>query len=118
MFQLERRVSFQKSGKKRSEVVYGVTSLSAARATPARLLELGQGHWHRENQSHWVRNVTCDADRSQVRGGNIPQVMAALRTTAIGLLRWQGYTNIAAACRQLAAQPARALALIGVELEN
>jgi hypothetical protein len=44
--------------------------------------------------------------------------MAALRNTAIGLLRWAGYTNIAAACRRLAAQPGQALALIGIELEN
>jgi len=44
--------------------------------------------------------------------------MAALRNTAIGLLRWAGSTNIAAACRQLAAQPARALALVGMALEN
>jgi hypothetical protein len=53
-----------------------------------------------------------------VRCGNIPHVMAALRNTAIGLLRWAGHTNIAAACRQLAAQPAQALALIGIVLEN
>jgi hypothetical protein len=44
--------------------------------------------------------------------------MAALRNTAVGLLRWAGHTNIAAACRRLAAQPAQALALIGIELEN
>ena len=48
----------------------------------------------------------------------IPQVMAALRNTAIGLLRGAGQTNIAAACRRLAAQPAQALALIGIEFEN
>jgi len=53
-----------------------------------------------------------------VRCGNIPHVMAALRNTAIGLLRWAGHTNIAAACRQLAAQPVQALALIGIALEN
>ena len=57
-------------------------------------------------------------DRSQVRSGNIPRLMAARRTTAIGLLRWTGRTNIAAACRLMAAQPAQALALIGIELEN
>jgi hypothetical protein len=44
--------------------------------------------------------------------------MAALRNTAIGLLRSAGYLNIAAACRQLAAQPLQALALIGIALEN
>jgi predicted transposase YbfD/YdcC len=118
VFHLERQVHFPKSGQDRLEVVYGVTSLSSARATPSRLLELVRGHWHIENKSHWVRDVTFDEDRSQVRCGHIPQVMAALRNIAIGLLRWQGYTNIAAACRQVAAQPARALALIGIELEN
>ena len=45
-------------------------------------------------------------------------VTAALRNTTIGLLRWAGYTNIAAACRRLAAQPVQALALIGIALEN
>ena len=118
VFELGRHVIHQKTGKERAEVVYGVTSLTPKRATPEQLLELVRGHWHIENKSHWVRDVTFDEDRSQVRCGNIPQVMAALRNTAIGLLRWAGHTNIAAACRRLAAQPAQALALIGVELEN
>jgi predicted transposase YbfD/YdcC len=118
VFELGRHVMDQKTGKERVEVVYGVTSLSPQRATPARLLELVRGQWQIENKSHWVRDVTFDEDRSQVRCGNIPQVMAALRNTAIGLLRWAGYTNIAAACRQLAAQPVQALALIGIALEN
>lgn len=118
VFELGRHVIMQKTGAERVEVVYGVTSLPPERATPVRLLELVRGQWHIENKSHWVRDVTFDEDRSQVRCGNIPQVMAALRNTAIGLLRWAGYSNIAAACRQLAAQPAQALALIGIELEN
>jgi hypothetical protein len=41
------------------------------------------------NQSHWVRDVTFDEDRSQVRCGNIPHVMAALRNTVIGRMRGQ-----------------------------
>ena len=118
VFELGRHVITQKTGQERVEVVYGVTSLTPKRATPERLLELVRGHWHIENKSHWVRDVTFDEDRSQIRCGNIPQVMAALRNTAVGLLRWAGQTNIAAACRRLAAQPAQALALIGVELEN
>ena len=118
VFELGRHVITQKTAKERAEVVYGVTSLSPERATPGRVLELVRGHWHIENKSHWVRDVTFDEDRSQVRWGNIPQVMAAFRNTAIGLLRWTDYTNIAAACRLLAAQPAQALALIGIEFEN
>ena len=104
VFELGRHVMFQKTGKKRVEVVYGVTSLGPERATPERLLTLVRGQWQIENKSHWVRDVTFDEDRSQVRCGHIPQVMAALRNTAIGLLRGAGHTNIAAACRQLAAQ--------------
>src|SRR2546426_1249379 len=118
MSKVGRLVITKKTGTERTEVVYGVTSLSSKRATPGRVLELVRGHWAIENKSHWVRDVTFDEDRSQVRCGNIPQVMAALRNTAIGLLRWAGYTNIAAACRRLAAQPPQALALIGIEFEN
>ena len=43
---------------------------------------------------------------------------AALRNTVIGLIRWAGHTNIAAACRRFAAQPQAALHLIGIVLEN
>lgn len=118
VFHLERQVSSKKTGEVRAEVVAGVTSLGPARADAARVLTLVRGHWHIENHSHWVRDVTFDEDRSQVRCDHIPQVMAALRNTVIGLLRRAGYTNIAAACRRCAAQPALALALIGIELEN
>jgi predicted transposase YbfD/YdcC len=118
VFQVERQVIIKKTGEVRTEVVAGVTSLAPERADAARLLALVRGQWHSENQSHWVRDVTFDEDRSQVRCGNIPQVLAALRNTIIGLMRWAGYTNMAAACRRFAAQPTAALHLIGITLEN
>jgi predicted transposase YbfD/YdcC len=118
VFELGRHVITQKTMEERVEVVYGVTSLCPERGTPERLLALVRGHWQIENQLHWVRDVTFAEDRSQVRCGNIPQVMAALRNTTIGLLRWAGYSNIAAACRRFAAQPDLALTLIGIKLEN
>jgi hypothetical protein len=118
VFQLERQVISKKTGEVREEVVAGVTRLAPERADAARLLALVRGQWQIENQSHWVQDVTFDEDRSQVRCGNIPQVMAALRNTVIGLMRWAGYTNIAAACRRCAAQPRVALHLLGIALEN
>jgi predicted transposase YbfD/YdcC len=118
VFEVGRQVIDKKTGKERVEIVYGVTSLPPDRAPAKRLLELVRGHWAIENRSHWVRDVTYDEDRSQVRHRHIPQVMAALRNTAIGLLRWAGYRNIARAGRQLAAQPAQALGIIGLALEN
>src|SRR5215510_6635076 len=118
VFRLERQVIIKKTGEGREEVVAGVTSLVPARADAARLLTLIRGQWQIESQSHWVRDVTFDEDRSQVRCGNILQVMAALRNTVIGLMRWAGYTNMAAACRRFAAQPTAVLRLIGITLEN
>ena len=118
VFELGRHVITQKTGNERSEVVYEVTRRRPERAPPGRLLELVRGQWQMEHKSHGVRDVPFDEDRSQVRCGTIPHVMAALRNTAIGLLRWAGHTTIAAACRRLAAQPAQALALIGIVLEN
>jgi predicted transposase YbfD/YdcC len=118
VFALERQVIRKKTGEVREEVVMGVTSLPLERADAAQLLALVRGHWHIENQSRWVRDVTFDEDRSQVRCGNIPQVMAGLRNMVIGLMHWAGYTNITAACRRFAAQPALALELMGIALEN
>jgi predicted transposase YbfD/YdcC len=105
----------KKSGQHRKQTVYAVTSLDQKRAGAEGLLKIVRGHWTIENKSHWVRDVTMDEDRSQVRCKNIPQVMAALRNTAIGLMRSSGETNIAAACRRFAAQPWNALALIGIK---
>jgi predicted transposase YbfD/YdcC len=118
VFQVARETTEKKSGQVRAEIVYGVTSLRRERASAACLLGLVRGQWTIENRSHWVRDVTFDEDRSQVRSGHVPQVMAAIRNTAIGLLRLAGETNIAAACRRMAAQPEQALALIGIKLKT
>lgn len=96
------------------ETGYAVTSLSAVRAVPKRLQTLWRGHWGIENRLHWVRDVTFDEDRCQVRTGAGPQVLAALRNTAIGTLRRAGHANVAAALRSYAARPHAALRLLGL----
>ena len=118
VFVIERHVTVKKTGKERHERVYGVTSLAPERARAHDFLRLLRGHWHIENRTHWVRDVTFDEDRSPVRTGAIPQVMAALRNTVLGLLRRTGAPNIAAACRHYAAQPWEALALLGLTPKN
>jgi hypothetical protein len=107
-----------KTGEVREAGVAGVTRRAPERADAARVRTLMRGQWHIEHQSHWVRDVPCDAERSQGRCGHIPPVMAAVRNTGIGLRCWAGQTNIAAACRHFATQPRAALPLIGMELEN
>lgn len=101
-----------RGGKKTVEVVYLITSADSRTAPPATLAAWVQGHWGIENELHWVRDVTYDEDRSQVRTGNAPQVMATLRNTAISMLRLAGWANIAQALRHHARQPDQTLKLL------
>jgi predicted transposase YbfD/YdcC len=96
-----------------SEEAYGITSLSALKADPQLLGELARGHWGIE-ALHWIRDVTFDEDRSQVRTGSGPRVMATLRNLAIGVLRLAGRTNIASGLRWAARDYTRSLALLGL----
>ena len=118
VFRVERRVVTKRTGEVRRETVYGVTSLPPTQITAAQLLNVLRQHWHIENRSHWVRDVTFREDASRVRSGSLPQVMAALRNTVIGLLRQTGAPNLAAARRYYAANPAAALALLGLAIKN
>ena len=111
---LTRSVTHIKSGKETTETVFLLTSLTPQRATPDEILALNRAAWSIENRSHWVRDVTFDEDRSQVRTGNAPRVMASIRNFVIGLLRLNGNKSIAQATRTYAARPSRALALLGV----
>jgi len=106
------RRTVTRNGKKTVEVVYLITSADARAACPTTLAAWVQGHWGIENRLHYVRDVTFDEDRSQVRTGAAPQVMASLRNLAISLLRLAGWTNIAHALRHHAADNKRALALL------
>ena len=80
-----------------TQTVYAITSLTVIHARPAELARIVRGHWCIEDRLHWVRDVTYDEDRSQVRTGNGPCVMASLRNLAIAILRLTGHASIAAA---------------------
>jgi hypothetical protein len=94
------------------ETGYGITSLRPQAARAPRLLRLNREYWGIENRLHWVRDVTFDEDRSQVRSGAAPQVCAGLRNLGIALLRRSGASNMAAALRTFSARPRAAVALV------
>jgi predicted transposase YbfD/YdcC len=104
--QLRRTVT--KKGKKTVEVVYLITS--DRDVDPATLAAWVRGHWEIENRLHW--DVTYQEDKSLVRTGNAPRVMASLRSLAISLLRLDGHANIAAANRHHFRDPKRTLKLL------
>jgi hypothetical protein len=95
-------------------MAYGITSLTPEEASPERLLKLNRMHWGIENSLHWVRDETFREDRSQIRTGNAPRVMATLRNLAITILRRCGAANIAKTTRWLAFKSHMALNLIGL----
>lgn len=111
---LEREVIRLTTGEVRRERAYAVTSLPPASAEAPALLTLWQGHWGIENRLHWVRDVGFSEDRSPARVGSVPQGLAALRNTVIGLLRAHDHPLIATTRRALARNPAAALSLIGL----
>jgi predicted transposase YbfD/YdcC len=111
---LERRVLHKGTGRLlHAEVAYAITSAPPQRATPAQLLALWRGHWSVENQLHYIRDVVFAEDRATVRAGHAPQVMAAFRNAAVGLIRALGTTKITEATRHFRAQPRAALRALG-----
>ena len=102
----------QPVGETKVEVTYYITSAPPERAGAGELLRWVRGHWGIENQVHWVRDMDWDEDRSQVRTGAAPQVLAACRNLAQSLLRRPGCTNIAAALRTNAGRPKCAVQLV------
>jgi predicted transposase YbfD/YdcC len=114
VFRVERTVLHCKGGSTSRETAYGITSLPPTRADTRQIGELVRGHWEIENRLHWVRDVTFDEDRSQVRTGSGPRAMATLRNFAISCLRLAGCTNIAQGLRPRAWHWPLPLALLGI----
>ena len=106
-FRLER--TRRVKGKETVEVVYGLTRLGRAEADAVWLLALTRLHWSIENGLHYVRDVTLGEDRCRVRTGNAPQVLASLRNVAVYLLNRMDAPSIAAATREIAVGPEKAI---------
>lgn len=112
VFKLERHFTYLKTGKVISETCYGLTSLTAAEADPARLLELSRTYWGIENGLHYRRDVSFKEDRCRLRIGQAARSMATLNNLVLALILRQGFTHIPQARRRYAAHPLEALKLI------
>jgi predicted transposase YbfD/YdcC len=93
------------------ETKYGVTSLTAAEASPERLLELVRAHWSIENGLHYRRDETFREDRCRLTGQGA-RAMAVLNNLVLGLLRRTGVDNLPDARRHYAAHLEEAAALV------
>ena len=116
VFQLERTVTDLKTGERHTEVVYGLTSLSAAVAGPQRLLELVRGHWGIESQLHWRRDVLFHEDQTRTLSPLLGQAIACLNNLILGLAWRLGWRNLAQARRHFDAHPDQALRAVMTRL--
>ena len=111
-FKLTRRFVHLSTGEIQEQTLYGITSLSPEAADAEALLTFIQQHWTIENKLHWVKDVTLDEDRCQLRIGRTHHLMALVRNLALSLLRLTHHDNIASSLRTFAAQPHKALELV------
>jgi predicted transposase YbfD/YdcC len=105
------RTRTEKSGTS-IEVVYLITILPFEHDRPDDLLTLVRGHWAIENSLHYVRDVTFAEDRSRIRTGSAPQILAACRNLALTLIHRSGSSHIAASRRSYSYHPRRAFDLL------
>ncbi|MBI2236350.1 MAG: hypothetical protein HYU60_05255, partial [Magnetospirillum sp.] len=54
-----------------------------------------RAHWGIENRNHYVRDVSCDEDKSRIRDN--PGIMARARSFALNIMRKNGIANVAQA---------------------
>ncbi len=113
VFRIGRSVTLVRSGQRRQEAVFGVTSCPPEEADPSRIGELARGHWEIDTKLHRVRDVVYDEDRSQSRTGRGAQAMAGLRNFSISCLRLGGWGDIDQALRWFASDWRYPLDLLG-----
>jgi hypothetical protein len=77
----------------RGEVAFYVSS--AAGFPAAAWVAAIRGHWGIENRNHYVRDVSCDEDKSRIRDN--PGIMARARSFALNIMRKNGIANVAQA---------------------
>lgn len=112
VFRLERTTRLVASGQVRHELVYGMTSLTAAEAGPERLLELVRTHWQIENGLHYRRDVTLQEDATRMEDGPAARGLATLNNLVLALLARAGLASLPQARRHYDAHPDEAIQLV------
>lgn len=92
VFRIERRFVRVSDGLVMHEIGYGITSLTAQEANPARLLQAVRQHWGIENGLHYRRDETLREDRCRLKGQGA-HAMAVINNLVLGLLHRSAVVN-------------------------
>jgi len=112
VFHLHRLITNLHGEVLRDEVVYGLTSLTAAEADPRELLTFQRRHWAIESELHYRRDVSLGEDACRCQHRPMAQALAILNNLVIALLLRQHNPNMPQAQRFYNAHPDRALNLL------
>lgn len=104
VFKLETQVTHLATMDETTHLRYGVTSLSAQRASAHDVLGLVRQHWGIESGLHYRRDVTLGEDRIHARTGHAAHVHAILNNLIIGLLHRHKPGNMAQGVREMTYQ--------------
>jgi hypothetical protein len=80
---LQRRV--RRNGKKSTETVYLISSLTAEQLDAAGWIKLKRGYWVIESRLHHALDVSLDEDRSRVRNSNAALVLGMFRRLVVSV---------------------------------
>jgi hypothetical protein len=103
-----------KTGKRTSEVSYGLVSLRPDEGGAAVVEGFWRGHWTIENRVHYIRDVTFGEDAGHAAQGATAHVLAALRNALLYLFRQARWTSLPDALAHYGASVVRAFTLIGL----
>ena len=90
-FRVIRERTDAKTGETSVETAYGITSVTAERAGPERLLAWNRGHWQVENGNHYRRDATMGEDASRIRARHAPANNATLNNIALAIVFHRGF---------------------------
>ena len=65
---------------------------------------------------HWVKDVVLEEDSSRIRLGHAPANLSIIRSLAIAILRYSGYSSITTALRTIAHDLEKIFLLMGMTL--
>jgi predicted transposase YbfD/YdcC len=107
-----------KSGKRSSEVTYGMVSMTPTQAGAATIEALWRGHWTIEKRLHYVRDVSFGEDAGHAAQGATAHALAALRNGLLALFRQAQWRSVPDALAHFGASVTRAFALIGLQVKT
>ena len=93
-FRVVRERTDAKTGAASTETAYGITSVPAERAGPARLLAWNRGHWQAGNANHYRRDATMGEDASRIRARHAPANNATLNNIALAVVFHRGFRHL------------------------